>query len=292
MYYLNTMPMNRCLCRFLRIEFICIIWTIDLLKSDMHWFLRIEFICIIWTADNKVSEYSTFLRIEFICIIWTLSFWLRTKWGSWGLNLFVLFEPSCNTQWQVKVLEDWIYLYYLNHSWNLKNLLRVLEDWIYLYYLNSLAVVVLVKPVLEDWIYLYYLNSMYMDMIEDYVLEDWIYLYYLNNYIQTVKCNIVLEDWIYLYYLNILPFTMQTMQFLRIEFICIIWTRHCSIMRLSRSWGLNLFVLFEHYHLMLINLSWVLEDWIYLYYLNSIYRSTKTTMFLRIEFICIIWTFC
>ena len=36
--------------------------------------------------------------------------------------------------------------------------------------------------------------------------------------------NKVLKDWIYLYYLNGLAFIKGMLLFLRIEFICIIWT--------------------------------------------------------------------
>ena len=55
------------------------------------------------------------------------------------------------------------------------------------------------------------------------------------------------------------------------------------------SWGLNLFVLFE---LKCFGKAlWhVLEDWIYLYYLNSDDIADWATTFLRTEFICIIWT--
>ena len=56
--------------------------------------------------------------------------------SSWGLNLFVLFELPKMVTWECLVLEDWIYLYYLNSTRCRKSQKRVLEDWIYLYYLN------------------------------------------------------------------------------------------------------------------------------------------------------------
>ena len=34
-----------------------------------------------------------FLRTKFICIIWTLNLKITRTSGSWGLSLFVLFEP-------------------------------------------------------------------------------------------------------------------------------------------------------------------------------------------------------
>ena len=55
------------------------------------------------------------------------------------------------------------------------------------------------------------------------------------------------------------------------------------------SWGLNLFVLFEHMD-SAIESALVLEDWIYLYYLNLQPDYSHSNQFLRIEFICIIWT--
>ena len=142
-----------------------------------------------------------FLRIEFICIIWTVVSSITGCDSSWGLNLFVLFELATTYQSHYTVLEDWIYLYYLNSMMILKNVKRVLEDWIYLYYLNG-----------------YY----------------WGYCMRL---------------------------------FLRIEFICIIWTMVTTHNTYDCSWGLNLFVLFEPYTEFNCRLA-VLEDWIYLYYLN------------------------
>ena len=55
-------------------------------------FLRIEFICIIWTKRCKRARWILFLRIEFICIIWTMTNTENLEARSWGLNLFVLFE--------------------------------------------------------------------------------------------------------------------------------------------------------------------------------------------------------
>ena len=142
-----------------------------------------------------------FLRIEFICIIWTTQCKDLERMSSWGLNLFVLFE---------------------HHSWLLFQCF-----------------------VLEDWIYLYYLNSSNLYNPTDAVLEDWIYLYYLNEFQIKDTLGRVLEDWIYLYYLNEKELSKSGGRFLRIEFICIIWTDLRKYFVTWGSWGLNLFVLFE-----------------------------------------------
>ena len=163
------------------------------------------------------------MRIEFICIIWTTAIIHNTYDCSWGLNLFVLFE--------------------------------------------LMGIHILMMCVLEDWIYLYYLNGIFPYLNFFAVLEDWIYLYYLNiNFITVKICN-VLEDWIYLYYLNELNQLCTKFRFLRIEFICIIWTHLWNFQTDHCSWGLNLFVLFEHFNALKAKMI-VLEDWIYLYYLN------------------------
>ena len=120
-----------------------------------------------------------FLRIEFICIIWTNDEKTKTVLSSWGLNLFVLFEPE--VKWQAT----------RGGSWGL-NLFVLFEP-------SSVS------------------NAKRM------VLEDWIYLYYLNGFKQSYREN----------------------QFLRIEFICIIWTQDSLLILTKGSWGLNLFVLFE-----------------------------------------------
>ena len=159
LYYLNESFCRPHICMFLRIEFICIIWTLRRLKQLIARFLRIEFICIIWTKAIRCIPLCKFLRIEFICIIWTCFTWTPPSICSWGLNLFVLFEQVnaqknlAKSSWglnlfvlfelvkeaidELKVLEDWIYLYYLNqkHLWHWP--FPVLEDWIYLYYLNK-----------------------------------------------------------------------------------------------------------------------------------------------------------
>ena len=115
-------------------------------------------------------------------------------------------------------------------------------------------------------------------------------MYYLNNSRVTRRDLQVLEDWIYLYYLNTWQSINVANRFLRIEFICIIWTNRTVRPSVPRSWGLNLFVLFEHeiinkvdkmcswgLNLFVLfeqvrfkyNIKCVLEDWIYLYYLNN-----------------------
>ena len=172
---------------------------------------------------DRVNSVYWFLRTEFICIIWTFRKHYEVQDCSWGLNLFVLFELI----------------------WSILVSFRVLEDWIYLYYLNVNLSVITQNLVLEDWIYLYYLNLDQMTEDGTLVLEDWIYLYYLNN----ESCA-----WTY-------------RKFLRTEFICIIWTCRSNSAVCLCSWGLNLFVLFEQ-QIQTENEELVLEDWIYLYYLN------------------------
>ena len=98
----------------MRIEFICIIWTVKHANKNINMFLRIEFICIIWTINELKIDVYKFLRIEFICIIWTDTESAKELARSWGLNLFVLFELQCLIESYTHVLEDWIYLYYLN----------------------------------------------------------------------------------------------------------------------------------------------------------------------------------
>ena len=99
----------------------------------------------------------------------------------------------------------------------------------------------------------------------------------------------VLEDCIYSYYLNIVCNPFAYWMFLRIVFIRIIWTMLSILSTLICSWGLYLFVLFEHYFHQVH--SWqVLEDCIYSYYLNGTVTETEATTFLRIVFIRIIWT--
>ena len=146
---------------------------------DWWLFLRIEFICIIWTMTWVYNVGREFLRIEFICIIWTWWIDKRLRRSSWGLNLFVLFEPKdSGTCWSYS-------------SWGL-NLFVLFELYI-------IGVVLLT----------------------------------------------VLEDWIYLYYLNVIQSRLLMSLFLRIEFICIIWTQESELLDFLSSWGLNLFVLFE-----------------------------------------------
>ena len=167
---------------------------------------------------------SGFLRTEFICIIWTELGWKDEEECSWGLNLFVLFEQICNFI-LVKIRSWGLNLFVLFERQTVRKIiLTVLEDWIYLYYLNQWMCLYRPRIVLEDWIYLYYLNNVFNVFDSHPVLEDWIYLYYLN--IKGIKfaCSLVLEDWIYLYYLNHWWDVGSVWSFLRIEFICIIWT--------------------------------------------------------------------
>ena len=121
--------------------------------------------------------------------------------SSWGLNLFVLFEPK------KKMLKN------KESSWGL-NLFVLFEP------INDFR-----SAHNSSWgLNLFVLFELMM------IITD----------IQTV-----LEDWIYLYYLNLCSEYNNLCVFLRIEFICIIWT-YSSTQRMEKgSWGLNLFVLFE-----------------------------------------------
>ena len=105
-------------------------------------FLRTEFICIIWTGRQ--------IRLLVFCS-WGLNLFVLferiggivySPKGSWGLNLFVLFELIRRDWIYPDVLEDWIYLYYLNNSFFSTDGFNVLEDWIYLYYLNQVSGVI------------------------------------------------------------------------------------------------------------------------------------------------------
>ena len=159
---------------------------------------------------------------------------------------------------------------------------------------------------------MYYLNHVVLGNVSMMVLEDWIYLYYLNLLNSFIKSSSFLRIEFICIIWTPLPSNLYRLMFLRIEFICIIWTKmwNCFI-NLLCSWGLNLFVLFEHFHIIIQHTivleDWiylyylndgfpdmaedmVLEDWIYLYYLNQSCRQLYWLPFLRIEFICIIWT--
>ena len=186
-------------------------------------FLRIEFICIIWTPDEAETECQMFLRIEFICIIWTQWPRLNHLVSSWGLNLFVLFERSQSSFQLRQVLEDWIYLYYLNR-WQTKmiitSFLRI--EFICIIWTDKLKklicysswglnLFVLFEQVnaqknlaKSSWgLNLFVLFELVKEAIDELkVLEDWIYLYYLNQKHLWHWPFPVLEDWIYLYYLN------------------------------------------------------------------------------------------
>ena len=223
MYYLNRNYMVESMLWVLEDWIYLYYLNLDTCHHIGNMFLRTEFICIIWTIFTILFSHVMFLRTEFICIIWTTNTYQFSLYSSWGLNLFVLFELHYDERLQIIVLEDWIYLYYLNRNGNITGRLQVLEDWIYLYYLN--------QSTLES----------------------------VDN------------------------------MFLRTEFICIIWTCYGIRWTFGSSWGLNLFVLFEQVMSMIMSLT-VLEDWIYLYYLNNDYYNEKEVKFLRTEFICIIWT--
>ena len=186
--------------------------------------------------------------------------------SSWGLNLFVLFEHKTHGYEGYQVLEDWIYLYYLNKTflvWWDRSFLRIefiCIIWtLYEKGLNSwsswgLNLFVLFERIRShsptpncSWgLNLFVLFELSDGVHErNSVLEDWIYLYYLNFRFNLCIPTCVLENWIYLYYLNSCVWCRKRGAFLRIEFICIIWTMTADGSITPRSWGLNLFVLFE-----------------------------------------------
>ena len=123
-----------------------------------------------------------------------------------------------------QVLEDWIYLYYLNIQFI--EVLRRLCSWgLNLFVLFELFGGLRIMAHRSWGLNLFVLfehNHSYIRLSR--VLEDWIYLYYLNGKPLAWSKDNVLEDWIYLYYLNIPCFCFSNNVFLRIEFICIIWT--------------------------------------------------------------------
>ena len=135
LYYLNTKLMGMKDIKFLRIEFICIIWTV-------------RFFLISGLGSWGLNLFVLFERRR------TLGTRIRS---SWGLNLFVLFEHT-KREIEKKVRSWGLNLFVLFELWQQMEVsLRVLEDWIYLYYLNSAYVKMTQTLVLEDWIYLYYL---------------------------------------------------------------------------------------------------------------------------------------
>ena len=167
------------------------------------------------------------MRIEFICIIWTYFIGAKSYVGSWGLNLFVLFERAniyfnnCNSSWGLNlfVLFERLVLIVNQQqcSWGL-NLFVLFE-------LNAGVGTVNIGSWGLNLFVLFEPDIMYSAAM--IVLEDWIYLYYLNSDIQV----------------SFKPL------FLRIEFICIIWTCITFLFNDTCSWGLNLFVLFEQMEL-------------------------------------------
>ena len=143
--------------------------------------------------------------------------------GSWGLNLFVLFEQYWSVVFHWNVLEDWIYLYYLNGNYIFITWLLVLEDWIYLYYLN--------------WWFRKEYRRKFLRI--EFICIIWTYGLYLKGSELFLRIEFICIIWTFLVIKNIVH------TFLRIEFICIIWTSAVHLQAMWCSWGLNLFVLFE-----------------------------------------------
>ena len=250
--------------------------------------MRIEFICIIWTSVTPEGRVDSSWGLNLFVLFEPTQKRIRVIVSSWGLNLFVLFELVTLQMRLCTVLEDWIYLYYLNYKYLKATnhaFLRI-EFICIIWTLDTLH-----NGDVCSWgLNLFVLFELWWKSIWlRWVLEDWIYLYYLNWWFMGRRFSDVLEDWIYLYYLNSTKGGNYDIRFLRIEFICIIWTGRSSAPALTRSWGLNLFVLFEQKQKK-YGRAIVLEDWIYLYYLNDHCVMFMVSMFLRIEFICIIWT--
>ena len=267
MYYLNPLRTSAKTLLFLRIEFICIIWTSVIIITSPNLFLRIEFICIIWTRWGLERGRTRFLRIEFICIIWTLYTPGSRPDRSWGLNLFVLFELLQ----QISV--DW------SRSWGLNLFVlfeRKAKKWISF-------------TVLEDWIYLYYLNLYQVSNLGRVFLRiEFICIIWTKRH----KRKDAYSSW----GLNL--FVLFELNQKYYKELCSSWGLNLFVLferykwryrHSGGSWGLNLFVLFERNNMAEVT-GYVLEDWIYLYYLNFMQGKSWELRFLRIEFICIIWT--
>ena len=250
--------------------------------------MRTEFICIIWTNSNaKIALYSSWGLNLFVLfeLNATRPFPFRCSWGlnlfvlfeqfysnhsqalcSWGLNLFVLFERMIATCGRIRVLEDWIYLYYLNVLFFYFLYGSVLEDWIYLYYLNLNQNKTWNKEFLRTeficiiWTVCYwnvyfnwFLRTEFICIIWTEGLPGHVFLMFLR----TEFICIIWTIW-YRLYVN--------SPFLRTEFICIIWTIFSACWKRPGSWGLNLFVLFDNFLLAKI-LMVVLKEYFLVYYL-------------------------
>ena len=186
--------------------------------------------------------------------------------SSWGLNLFVLFEQRCDQTACRYVLEDWIYLYYLNNG-------CIISIWALFLRIEFICIIWTVwtsysqrsKFLRIEFICIIWTQSTHLQcMMRSWGLNLFVLFELVSNSYGVLS---VLEDWIYLYYLNPIIFLVFLSLFLRIEFICIIWTDDERLGLVCSSWGLNLFVLFERDFAWVYD-SFVLEDWIYLYYLN------------------------
>ena len=209
-----------------------------------------------------------FLRTEFICIIWTCIQANRWIQSSWGLNLFVLFELNatrpfpfrCSWGLNLFVLFE---QFYSNHS-------QALCSWglnLFVLFERMIATCGRIR-VLEDWIYLYYLNVLFFYFLYGSVLEDWIYLYYLNlNQNKTWNKEFLRTEFICIIW-TVCYWNVYFNWFLRTEFICIIWTE-----------GLP-----GHVFLMFLRTEFICIIW------TIWYRLYVNSPFLRTEFICIIWT--
>ena len=185
--------------------------------------MRIEFICIIWTWEVSRINFSWFLRIEFICIIWTIRILKLIKERSWGLNLFVLFEREEKSHAQRLVLEDWIYLYYLNGD-------NSGTDWETFLRIEFICIIWTVGAI-------YTRRRLFLRI--EFICIIWTHFYCIVAQCCSWGLNLfVLFELLRLY-------IKQLRTFLRIEFICIIWTHSIITNSISSSWGLNLFVLFE-----------------------------------------------
>ena len=142
---------------------------------------------------------------------------------SWGLNLFVLFELCLKVE--EHILRSWGLNLFVLFERRMSKSLYSLGSWglnlFVLFELFSLTTSI----ASSSW------------GLNLFVLFE---LFHVSVFL-----IIVLEDWIYLYYLNNAYYFISSSSFLRIEFICIIWTSIANYLKYTSSWGLNLFVLFE-----------------------------------------------
>ena len=87
--------------------------NLDVIKKIPE-FLRTKFTCIIWTIVPSAKGIKGSWGLSLFVLFEPNSEFLSARFSSWGLSLFVLFELTEKKHSSTTVLEGWIYLYYLN----------------------------------------------------------------------------------------------------------------------------------------------------------------------------------